>query len=99
MDANFRKIATQNDDSYNETFFGIKVCVESIYSYLDFMNTGFVKSIIFAGFLGGDFFFMMYIVIYAFSKRLNVITVGMMCHQAIQLDEWNWHKLFCIPLY
>ena len=63
------------------------------------MNTGFVKSIIIAGFTGGGkTFFMMYIVIYACSKGLTVITVAIMCHQAIQLSGWHFHKLLCIPV-
>ena len=23
----------------------------------------------------------------------------MVCHRAIQLDGWQWHKLVCIPVY
>ena len=41
---------------------------------------------------------MMYILIYARSKGLNVITVAMMCHQAVQLGGWNWHQLLSIPV-
>ena len=40
----------------------------------------------------------MYIVIYACSKGLTVITVAMMCHQEIKTGGWNWHKLLCIPV-
>ena len=70
------------------------MCVESIHSYLYLMNTIFVKKIIIAGFPGGGkTFFIMYIVIYAFSKGLTVITVAMMFHQAIQLGGWHWNKL------
>ena len=62
--------------------FAIKLCVESINSYLDLMNTGLVKNIIIAGFHGGGkTFVVMYIVIYACSKGLNVIVVAMMFHQ------------------
>ena len=60
------------------------------------MNTGFVKNIIIARFPGGKIFVIMYIVIYALSKGLTVITVAMMCHRAIQLSGWHWNKLFCI---
>ena len=38
----------------------------------------------------------MYIVIYARSKVLTVITVAIMYHQAIKLGGWYWHKLLCI---
>ena len=77
----------------------IKVCVESINSYLDLMNTGFVKNIMIAGFPGGGkTFVMMYIVIYACSKGLTVITVDMMCHRAIQLGGWHWYKCLCTPV-
>ena len=83
---NFRKTPTQTDASYKEQLLAIKVCVESINSYLDLMNNSFVKNIIIAGFSGGGKkFVMMYIIIHALSKGLTVITVAMMCHQAIQL--------------
>ena len=63
-----QKTPTQTDAPYKEQLFVIKVCVESINSYLDFMNTGFVKNIIIAGFPGGGkTSVMMYIVIYAHS--------------------------------
>ena len=89
---NFRKTPTQTDTSYKEQLFAIKVCVESIHSYLYFLNTIFVKNIIIAGFPGGGkTFFIMYIVIYAFSKGLTVITVAMMFHREIQLGGWHWH--------
>ena len=75
------------------------MCVESINSYLDLISNGFVNNITIAGFpCGGKTFFMMYIVIYAHSKGLNVITVAMMCHREIQLSGWNWNKLLCIPV-
>ena len=51
---NFRNNPTQADASNEEKRFKIKVCVESINSYLDFMNTGFVKNIIIAGFTSGE---------------------------------------------
>ena len=64
------------------------------------MNTGFVKKIIIAGFpCSGNFFVMMYIVIYPRSKGLTVIKVAMMCNREIQLGGWNWHKLLCIPVH
>ena len=63
------------------------------------MNTGFVEDIIISGFLGGrKIFVMMYIVIYALSKQLTVITVAIMCHREIQLGGWNWNKILCIPV-
>ena len=66
---NFRKNPTQTDASYKEQVFAIKVCVESINSYLDFMNTGFVKYIFISGFPGGrKTFVTMYIVINDCSK-------------------------------
>ena len=82
---NFRKTPTQTYASYKENILSIRMCVESINSYLYLMNTGFVKNIIIAGFTGGGkTFFMMYIVIYALSKGLTVIIVAMMCHREIQ---------------
>ena len=73
------------------------MCVESINSYLDIMNTGFVKNIIITGSSCGEkTFFMMFIVIYDHSKGLTVITFDMMYHRAIQLGGWHWHKLICI---
>ena len=79
MGVNFRKIPSQTDASYKEQLFAIKVCVESINSYFDLMNTGFVNDTIISGFTGGGkTFVMMYIVIYARSKLLTVITVAMM---------------------
>ena len=96
---NFTKSPQQSDESYKEQLFAIKVCVESINSYLDVMNTLFVKNIIIAGFPGGGkTFIMMYIVIHGQCKGLNIITVAMMCHRAIQLGGWHWHKLLCIPI-
>ena len=75
------------------------MCVESINSYLDLINTGLVKNIIIAGFpCGGKTFVIMYIVIHAHSKVLTVVTVAMMCHQAIQLSGCNSHKRLCIPV-
>ena len=72
---------------------------ESINSYLYLINTGFVKNIAIAGFPGGGkIFVIMYIVIYALSKGLTVITVAMMCHRAIQLSGWHWNKLLFIPV-
>ena len=63
------------------------------------MNIGFVKTIIITGFpCGGKTFFIMYIVIYDQSKGLTVITVAMMCHRAIQLGGWHWHKHLCISV-
>ena len=41
---------------------------------------------------------MIYIVIYSPSKGLAVITVAMICHQAIQLGGWHWHKIVCITV-
>ena len=61
-------------------------CAESINSYLYFMNNGFVKNIIIAGFPGGGkILFMVYIVIYSPSRVLTVITFAMMCHQEVKL--------------
>ena len=68
----------------------IKVCVQLIDSYLDLMDTHFVKNITITGFPGGGkTFIMMYMVIYAHSKELNVITCAMMCHRVIQLGGWH----------
>ena len=50
---NFRNNPTQTGASYTKQFFAIKVCVESINSYIYLMNTGFVKNIIISGFSGG----------------------------------------------
>ena len=70
------------------------MCVESINSYLDFMNTGFVNNIIIAGFPGGGkTLVMMYIVIYSRSKVLTVIAVAIIFHISIQLGGWHWHKI------
>ena len=63
------------------------MCVESLNSYLELMNTGFVENIIILVFPGGaKIFFMMYIVIYGLSKLLTLIAVAVMFHQAIQLS-------------
>ena len=45
---NVRKTRTQNDTSYEEQLFTIKVCPESINVYLYFMTNGFMKIIIIA---------------------------------------------------
>ena len=45
-----------------------------------------------------EIFVVMYILIYACSKGLNVITVAMMCHLAKQLGGCHWQKLLCIPV-
>ena len=64
------------------------------------MNTGFMTNLIIEGSPGGGkTFFMMYIVIYAGPKGIPVIKVDMMCHKAIQLGGWHWHKLLCITVY
>ena len=77
----------------------MKVCVESINSYLYLMNTGFMKDIIIEGFPGGGKkFVMMYIVIYARSKGLTLITVTMIFHQEKELGGWHWNELLYIPV-
>ena len=64
------------------------------------MNTDFVKNITIAGFPGGGkISVMVYIVIYAHSKGLTLITVAMICHREIQLGGWHWHKILCMPVY
>ena len=95
----FRQSPQQSDESYDEQLLAIKTCVKLIDSYLDVTDTKFNKNIIIAGFPGGGkTFIMMYVVIYARSRGLNVITVAMMCHRAIQLGGWHWYKLLCIPV-
>ena len=97
--SNFVKSPQQSDASFEEQLFAIRVCVQSIDSYLNVMDMHFVKNVIITGFPGGGkTFIMMYIVLYARSKGLNVITCAMMCHRAIQLGGWHWHKLLCIPV-
>ena len=62
------------------------MCVESINSYLDLINTSFAKNIIIEGFTGdGKESVMIYILIYSLSKGLKVITVAMMYHRAIKI--------------
>ena len=70
--------------------------VESINSYFDLMNIGFVKTIIITGFPCDGKKIIMNIVIYDSSKGLTVITADMMYHRAIQLVGWHWHKHLCI---
>ena len=61
------------------------------------MNNDFIKNIIIAGFPGSrKTFIMMYIVLYACSKGLTIVTIAMMSHRAIQLGRIHWHKLLCI---
>ena len=63
------------------------------------MNTGFVDNIVIAGFPGGGkTFVMMYIVIYAHSKGLTVITVAMMHHRAVLFGGGNLNKCLCITV-
>ena len=61
------------------------------------MNNGFVKNINIAEFpcvLKKNHY--VHWNFYASSKVLTVITVGMMCHQEIQLGGYHFHKLLCI---
>ena len=64
------------------------------------MNTGFVNNIIISGFPGsGKTFVIMYIIIYARSKVSTVVSVAMLCHLAIKLGGWHFHKHLCIPVH
>ena len=77
----------------------IKTCVDSIDKYRSVMNNQYVKNVIITGFPGeGKTFVMMYVVLYARSKGLVVISIAMMSHRAIQLGGIHWHKLVCIPV-
>ena len=59
------------------------------------MNTDFVKNITIAGFPGGGkISVMVYIVIYARSKGLTLITVDMMYHREIKIGGLHWHKFY-----
>ena len=96
---NFSKSPVQSMESYEEQLFAVKICIESIDKYGSVMNTEHVKNIIIAGFPGGGkTFLMMYVVIYARSKGLTVVSVAMMSHRAIQLGGIHWHKLLGIPV-
>lgn len=95
----FIRSPNQSEESFSEQLFAIRTCVESINSYIDVMNTKYTKNVIIAGFPGGGkTFVLMYVVLYARSRGLNVVTVAMMSHRAIQLGGWHWHKLLCIPV-
>ena len=96
---NFKKSSSQSEASYNEQLFAIRNCMESIDKYGDVMNNDFIKNFIIAGFPGGGkTFIMMYMVLYARSQGLTVVTVAMIAHRAIQLGGIHWHKLLCIPV-
>ena len=61
------------------------------------MSKGYTKNVIIVGFPGGGkTFLMMFLMIYAILRGLNVISVAMMAHRAIQLGGWHWHKLLRI---
>lgn len=96
---NFTRSPGQSLASFEEQIFAIKTCVESIDKHSSLMNNEYVKNIIVAGFPGGGkTFVMMYVVIYAQSIGLTVVTTAMMSHLAIQLGGIHWHKLLCIPV-
>lgn len=96
--ANFVRSSNQSLESYREQLFAIKECVKAINNHVNIMRNRFVKNIIIAGFPGGGkTFCMMFIVLYARSRGLNVLPTAMMSHRAVQLGGWHWHKLLCIP--
>ena len=41
---------------------------------------------------------MMYVILYAMSRGLTVISTAMMAHRTIQLGGIHWHKLLSIPV-
>ena len=48
---NIRKTPMKTDSSYKEQLFAVKVCVESINSYIYLMNNGFAKKKVLQDFL------------------------------------------------
>ena len=97
--SNFTRGENQSMNSYNEQLLAVRIGVDAIDNYLCIMNIQYTKNVIITGFPGrGKTFVMMYVVLYARSKGLTVITVALMAHRAIQLGGWHWHKLLCIPV-
>ena len=61
-------------------------------------NQHFGKNTIIRGFPGaGKTWCMQYILLYAISKGLNVITTAIMAKRAMFLGGKHWHYLLCIP--
>ena len=97
--SNFQQSELQSNDSYREQLFAIKNCVKSIDDYMNVMKSTYTKNVMIVGFPGGGkTFIMMYVLIYAISKGLCIISVAMMAHRACQLGGWHWHKLLRVPV-
>ena len=78
----------------------IKTCVEAINSYRDLSSQGvYIKNVGIRGFPGsGKSWSMMYCMLYAISKGLNVVSTAMMCKRALQLGGIHIHQLFMLPV-
>ena len=97
--SSFSKNDRQSDDSFEEQKLAILTCVNAIDSHCNILNQNvYTKNVAIRGFPGGGkTWCMMFIAIYAISKKLNVITTAMMAKRALQLGGRHWHKFLCIP--
>ena len=94
------KNPNQSEDSFLEQKLAIKTCVEAINSYRDLSSQGvYIKNVGIRGFPGsGKSWSMMYCMLYAISKGLNVVSTAMMCKRALQLGGIHIHQLFMLPV-
>ena len=88
----------QSEASFLEQKLAIQTCKKLMDSHMDILNqTVMSKSIGIRGHPGaGKTFCMLYMVIYAISQGLMVITTAKMSHRALQLGGTNWDKLLCL---
>ena len=90
----FARSPTQSEESFQEQLSAINVCIKSIDDYMDVMKSAYTKNVIIVGFPGGGkTFIMMYVMLYARSQGLTIMSTAMMAHRACQLGGWHWHKL------
>ena len=94
------KNPNQSEESFLEQKLAIKTCVDAIDSYRDLSSQGvYIKNVGIRGFPGsGKSWSMMYCMLYAISKGLNVVSTAMMCKRALQLGGIHVHQLFMLPV-
>lgn len=96
----FKQGETQNDESFKEQKFVVKVTCAAIDKYIDLSRAAKVtKNIGIRGFPGGGKTYTgIYCIIYAMSRGLDCIATAIMGTRAAALGGIHWHKLLGIPI-